>query len=153
MQKSSPLYQPTTACAVLLTHEQSLGCRIFSKKLNPNITREEGCDQEEGKDGYACLVRKLQLDETKARQVIEKTKKARSGAKQGLQVILDQHSNLDSVATHFDADNSFKVFVGRSTDIFPKRGTNRSPDFTISFKTKFPKNGKNKRQICLLCKI
>merc|ERR1712004_663221 len=96
-----------------------------------NITREEGCDQEDGKNGYACLVRKLKLDESKAHQVVEKTKKAKSGAKQGLQVILDQHSNLDSVATHFDADNSFKVYVGQPTDIFPKRGTNRSPDFAI----------------------
>ena len=135
MQKYSPLYQPTTACAVLLTHEQSLGCRNFSTKLNLKITREEGCDQEEGKDGYACLVRKLQLDESKAQIDGKKgnTKKARSGAKQGLQVILDQHSNLDSVATHFDADNSFKVYVGQPTVIIPKRGTNRSPDFTISF--------------------
>ena len=56
-------------------------------------------------------------------------KKARSGAKQGLQLILDQHSNLDSVATHFDADNSFKVYVGRPTVIFPKS----SPDFAASF--------------------
>ena len=98
------------------------------------ITREEGCDQEGGKDGYACLVRKLQLDESKAQKdgQKEKTKKARSGAKQGLQVILDQHSNLDSVATHFDADNSFKVYVGQPTVIIPKRGTNSSPDFTAS---------------------
>ena len=60
-------------------------------------------------------------------------KKARSGAKQGLQLILDQHSNLDSVATHFDADNSFKVYVGQPTVIFPKRGTYSSPDFIAGF--------------------
>ena len=90
------------------------------------------------------------MDESKARQVVEKTKKARSGAKQGLQVILDQHSNLDSVATHFDADNSFKVFVGRPTVIIPKRGTNSSPDFTVSFlKKKLSKNGSTKFKIYL----
>ena len=61
------------------------------------------------------MVRKLQLKESQARLLGEKTKKATSGAKQGLQVILDQNSNLDGVATHFDIDNSFKVYIGQPT--------------------------------------
>ena len=62
---------------------------------------------------YACMVRKLQLKESQARLLGEKTRNATNGAKQGLQVILDQHSNLDGVATHFDNDNSFKVYIGQ----------------------------------------
>ena len=75
------------------------------------IIREEVCDEKDGEDLYACMVAKLQRDESQARQV--GIRKATNGAKQGLQVILDQHSNLDGVATHFDNDNSFKVFVGQ----------------------------------------
>ena len=59
--------------------------------------------------------RKLQLKESKARLLSEETKKATNGAKQGLQVILDQNSNLDGIATHFDTDNSFKVYIGQPT--------------------------------------
>ena len=75
------------------------------------MIREEGCEDKDGEDLYACMVKKLQLEESQARQV--EIRKATNGAKQGLQVILDQHSNLDGVATHFDNDNSFKVFVGQ----------------------------------------
>ena len=75
--------------------------------------REEGCDDTAGDDLYACMVRKLQLEESQARLPVQGIRKATNGAKQGLQVILDQHSNLDGVATHFDNDNSFKVFVGQ----------------------------------------
>ena len=77
------------------------------------IIREEGCDDKDGEAMYACMVRKLQLKESKARLLSEETKKATSGAKQGLQVILDQNSNLDGIATHFDTDNSFKVYIGQ----------------------------------------
>ena len=77
------------------------------------FNREEGCHDKAGEDLYACMVRKLQLEESQARLAGEGTRKATNGAKQGLQVILDQHSNLDGVATHFDIDNSFKVFVGQ----------------------------------------
>ena len=69
------------------------------------IIREEGCDDKDGEAMYACMVRKLQLKESKARLLNEETKKATNGAKQGLQVILDQNSNLDGIATHFDTDN------------------------------------------------
>ena len=72
--------------------------------------REEGCDDKVGEDLYACMVRKLQLEESQARLLSEGTRKATNGAKR---VILDQLSNLDGVATHFDNDNSFKVFVGQ----------------------------------------
>ena len=75
------------------------------------MIREEGCEDKDGEDLYACMVKKLQLEESQARQV--EIRKATNGAKQGLQVILDQHSNLDGVATHFDNDNSFKVFIGQ----------------------------------------
>ena len=64
---------------------------------------------------YACMVRKLQLKESQARLLGEKTRNATNGAKQGLQVILDQHSNLDGIATRFDVDNSFKVYIGQPT--------------------------------------
>ena len=79
------------------------------------IIREEGCDDKDGEALYACMVRKLQLEESQARLLGGETKKATNGAKQGLQVILDQHSNLDGVATHFDTDNSFKVYIGQPT--------------------------------------
>ena len=83
--------------------------------LRPTIIREEACDDEDGEDLYACMVKKLQMEESETRLVSEETKKATIGAKQGLQVILDQHSNLDGVATHFDNDNSFKVYIGQPT--------------------------------------
>ena len=84
----------------------------YDKRLTI-IIREEECDDEDGEILYACMVRKLQLKESQARLLGEKTRKATNGAKQGLQVILDQHSNLDGVATHFDNNNSFKVFIGQ----------------------------------------
>ena len=40
------------------------------------------------------------------------------GKKKGLQLILDQHSNMDSPATVFDNDNGFKIFIGQPTE-FP----------------------------------
>ena len=87
--------------------------------FNPRtILREEGCDGEDGEDLYACMVKKLQLEESQVRSLGEETRKATNGAKLGLQVILDQHSNLDGVATHFDTDNSFKVYVGQPSS-FP----------------------------------
>ena len=87
--------------------------------FNPRtILREEGCDGKDGEDLYACMVKKLQLEESQVRSLGEETRKATNGAKLGLQVILDQHSNLDGVATHFDTDNSFKVYVGQPSS-FP----------------------------------
>ena len=88
-------------------------CRLM---IRLTIIREEGCNGKDGEALYACMVRKLQLKESKARLLgEEEPKKATKGAKQGLQVILDQHSNLDGVATHFDTDNSFKVYIGQPT--------------------------------------
>ena len=62
---------------------------------------------------YSCLVRKLQIEESQEER--KGMWKATIGTKLGLQVILDQHSNLDSVATRFGIDNSFKVHVGQPT--------------------------------------
>ena len=59
------------------------------------------------------------MEESEARQEgKEGTRKATFGSKQGLQVIVDQHSNLDSVGTLFGNDNSFKVHIGQPTS-FP----------------------------------
>ena len=88
---------------------------MLSNNIRLTIIREEGCDEKDGEALYACMVRKLQLKESQARLLGEKTRKATNGAKQGLQVILDQHSNLDGVATRFDSDNSFKVYIGQPT--------------------------------------
>ena len=60
------------------------------------------------------------MEESEARQDEgkEETRKATFGSKQGLQVIVDQHSNLDSVGTIFGNDNSFMVHIGQPTS-FP----------------------------------
>ena len=86
----------------------------------PNTNRENGCDEEGGEDLYACMIRRLQLEESEARQGKEEegARKATFGSKQGLQVIVDQHSNLDSVGTIFGNDNGFKVYIGQPTS-FP----------------------------------
>ena len=86
--------------------------------LHPN--REDGCDKDSGEDLYACMIRRLQMEESQAREGKEKeeTRKATFGSKQGLQVIMDQHSNLDSVGTIFGNDNGFKVYIGQPTS-FP----------------------------------
>ena len=79
----------------------------------------EDCEGAGGEGMYSCLVRKLQMEENQ-----EGSKglwKATIGTKLGLQVILDQHSNLDSIATRFDNDNSFKVHIGQPT-AFPMLG-------------------------------
>ena len=82
--------------------------------------REVGCDEDSGEDLYACMIRKLQMEESEARQNKEKeeTRKATFGSKQGLQVIVDKHSNLDSVGTIFGNDNGFKVYIGQPSS-FP----------------------------------
>ena len=114
MPRYSPLYQRIMASAAPSIHAQFSG-RTTQNVGNMTIIREEGCDDKDGEAMYACMVRKLQLKESKARLLSEETKKATSGAKQGLQVILDQNSNLDGIATHFDTDNSFKVYIGQPT--------------------------------------
>ena len=81
--------------------------------------REEGCDEDSGEDLYACMIRRLQMEESEARREgKEETRKATFGSKQGLQVIVDKHSNLDSVGTIFGNDNGFKVYIGQPTS-FP----------------------------------
>ena len=70
-------------------------------------------DCEEDQDLYACMVKKLQVDENQ--EIGEEIRKATVGTRLGLQVVLDQHSNLDSIATRFDNDDSFKVHIGQPT--------------------------------------
>ena len=90
--------------------------------IMPNLNREDGCDEESGtgEELYSCMIRRLQMEESEAREGKEKdeTRKATFGSKQGLQVIMDQHSNLDSVGTIFGNDNGFKVYIGQPTS-FP----------------------------------
>ena len=64
---------------------------------------------------YACMVRKLQMEESQEGTGRKGMWKATIGTKLGLQVILDQNSNLDSIATRFGIDNSFKVHIGQPT--------------------------------------
>ena len=64
---------------------------------------------------YACMVRKLQMEESQEGTGRKGMWKATIGTKLGLQVILDQNSNLDSIATRFGIDNSFKVHIGHPT--------------------------------------
>ena len=82
------------------------------------LFREENCTDKASESLYECMVKKMQTDESQATQHIPYKRRATVGSKLGLQVILDQHSNMDSVATHFEADNSFKVHIGQPTE-FP----------------------------------
>ena len=61
------------------------------------------------------------MEESQDLEERNEPRKATIGTKLGLQVILDQHSNLDSIATRFDNDNSFKVYIGQPT-AFPMIG-------------------------------
>ena len=60
----SPLYQQIMAFAVPSIHVQFLGSKTFKTMLT-NI-REEGCDDNDVEDMYACMVRKLQMKESQA---------------------------------------------------------------------------------------
>ena len=109
------------------------------------LYREEGCAGVSGEGLYACLVRKLQMEESQDLEERIEPRKATIGTKLGLQVILDQHSNLDSIATRFDNDNSFKVHIGQPT-AFPMLGkdqltlsTGKYIDFFINSTSMFRK--------------
>ena len=82
------------------------------------LFRKKDCDDSASESLYACMVKKMQTDENEAIQQGLQRRRATVGSKLGLQVILDQHSNMDSAATHFEADNSFKVHIGQPTE-FP----------------------------------
>ena len=82
------------------------------------LFREENCTDKASESLYECMVKKMQTDESEAIQQGLERRRATVGSKLGLQVILDQHSNMESVATHFEADNSFKVHIGQPTE-FP----------------------------------
>ena len=82
------------------------------------LFRKEDCNDSASESLYECMVKKMQTDESQAIQLGLERRRATVGSKLGLQVILDQHSNMDSAATHFEADNSFKVHIGQPTE-FP----------------------------------
>lgn len=82
------------------------------------IFSREDCNDAASDGFYACMVKKMQMDESEAIQQGLERRRATVGSKLGLQVILDQHSNMESVATHFEADHSFKVHIGQPTE-FP----------------------------------
>ena len=87
--------------------------------FNPRqILKTGSCSGQEGEAReYGCLVREMQ--EREGRGGLEGgVRKAGYGQKKGLQVILDQHSNMDSPGTLFNHDNGFKVFLGSPTE-FP----------------------------------
>ena len=62
------------------------------------LFRKKDCDDSASESLYACMVKKMQTDENEAIQQGLQRRRATVGSKLGLQVILDQHSNLDSVA-------------------------------------------------------
>ena len=85
--------------------------------FNPRqILRETNCTGQGEDTEYGCLVREIQEEESK--NTAKAVRKASFGRKKGLQVILDQHSNLDSPATLFDGDTGFKIYLGKPTN-FP----------------------------------
>ena len=103
-------------CQTLFTPvvtDSGICCAFNSRR----ILRETSCSEEGEAREYSCLVRELQAREG-AGSLEGGVRKADYGRKKGLQLILDQHSNLDSPATLFDNDNGFKVFIGQPTE-FP----------------------------------
>ena len=147
MKRYSPLFQLTWVFVALSTHNQSSGSGNIKLKMECYLCvyREEGCAGVSGEGLYACLVRMLQMEESQDLEERIEPRKATIGAKLGLQVILDQHSNLDSIATRFDNDNSFKVHIGQPT-AFPMLGkdqltlsTGKYIDFFINLYPMFRK--------------
>ena len=125
VKRYSPLFQLTVVFVALSTHNQYSGKEEVRVDQMSNgvllMYREEGCAGVSGEGLYACLVKKLQMEESQHLEERVEPRKATIGTKLGLQVILDQHSNLDSIATRFDNDNSFKVHIGQPT-AFPMLG-------------------------------
>ena len=101
------------------THKPFSGkLAVETKAVLIMLFREENCTDKASESLYECMVKKMQTDESEAIQQGLERRRATVGSKLGLQVILDQHSNMESVATHFEADNSFKVHIGQPTE-FP----------------------------------
>ena len=89
-------------------------CCSFNMEQN---FKEENCSSEEGGRKFSCLVKELQLEGTDAGEV----RRASVGADMGLQLVLDQHSNLDSLQTLHEPGLGLKVLVGQP-DAFPLLG-------------------------------
>lgn len=98
-------------------------CCAFNSRA---IIRAGECGAPGEATDYACLVKELQaeagrtdLDDGGAGPgTMDGLRPAGAGRRWGLQVILDQHSNLDSPGTIYSNDNSFKVFIGEPSE-FP----------------------------------
>ena len=93
----SSLFTPTIT-------DQGICC---SFNMQQNLI-EEDCSSEEGGRKFSCLVKELQQQEG-----IEEVHKASVGADMGLQLILDQHSNLDSLQTLHEPGQGLKVLIGQ----------------------------------------
>ena len=78
-----------------------------SFNLQHNL-REERCKDGEMADEFPCLVRELQGGERD-----QPVRKANVGADMGLQIVLDQHSNLNSLQTLHMPDQGFRMFIGQ----------------------------------------
>ena len=70
---------------------------------------EEDCSSEEGERKFSCLVKELQQEGADAEEV----RQASVGADMGLQLVLDQHSNLDSLQTLHEPGQGLKVLIGQ----------------------------------------
>ena len=78
---------------------------------------EEDCSSEEGGRKFSCLVKELQQEGADGEDV----RKASVGADMGLQLVLDQHSNLDSLQTLHEPGQGLKVLIGQPS-AFPLLG-------------------------------
>ena len=88
--------------------DQGICC---SFNLQQNFIEEENCASEEAAKKFSCLVKQLQHGEENRD---EKTRKANdAGADMGLQLVLDQHSNLDSLQTLNEPGQGLKVLIGQ----------------------------------------
>ena len=81
-------------------------CCSFNMQQN---LMEEDCSSEEGGRKFSCLVKELQQEGAEGQEVW----KASVGADMGLQLVLDQHSNLDSLQTLHEPCQGLKVLIGQ----------------------------------------
>ena len=102
----SSLFTPTIT-------DQGICC---SFNLQQNL-REEDCSSEEGERKFSCLVKELQGEGSNGEEV----RKATVGADMGLQLVLDQHSNLNSLQTLHEPGQGLKLLIGQP-NAFPLLG-------------------------------
>ena len=87
--------------------DQGICC---SFNLKQNFIEEKECSSGEAARKFSCLAKQLQQGEDNRD---EKTRKANAGADMGLQLVLDQHSNLDSLQTLNEPGQGLKVLIGQ----------------------------------------